>query len=225
MITPELDKITRNHFWFSLSSWGFFCLVLLLIVNFQEIEKKTFLFLLSVHNIFALNFSFSSQFSRFCGTISLSPLDFQDFVEQLISPLDTQDFVPCFLSWEKSHIWRTEVSSPHLRLAPVGKYIGCKVKSSSLEQWVWMVVWGLEPPKITLWASTWWLSSQARVTSAKFESLSSIKFPNALLMLSWKSFHWRLFKEEQTISLFSFYSRNKRKKFQYSPSLLEIVEM
>ena len=75
-----------------------------------------------------------------------------------------------------------------------------------------MVVCCLEPSKITFWASRWWPSSQARVTSAKSESLSSIKFPNALLMLSWKSFHWRLFKEEQTISLFSFYSRNKRKK-------------
>ena len=32
-------------------------------------------------------------------------------------------------------------------------------------------------------------------------------------------------KEEQTISLFSFYSRNKRKTFQYSPSLLKIIEM
>ena len=73
-----------------------------------------------------------------------------------------------------------------------------------------MVVCCLEPSKITFWASRWWPSSQARVTSAKSESLSSIKFPNALLMLSWKSFHWRLVKEEQTISLFSFYSRNFR---------------
>ena len=88
-----------------------------------------------------------------------------------------------------------------------------------------MVVCCLEPSKITFWASRWWPSSQARVTSAKSESLSSIKFPNALLMLSWKSFHWRLFKEEQTISLFSFYSRNKRKEFQYSLSPLEIGEM
>ena len=88
-----------------------------------------------------------------------------------------------------------------------------------------MVVCGLEPSKITLWASSWWPSSQARVTSAKSESLSSIKFPNALLMLSWKSFHWRLVKEEQTISLFSFYSRNKRKEFQYSFPPLEFREM
>ena len=77
------------------------------------------------------------------------------------------------------------------------------MKSSSSDQWVWVVVRGVEPSKITLWASSWWPSSQARVTSAKSESLSSIKFPNALLMLSWKSFHWRLVKEEQIISLFS----------------------
>ena len=45
------------------------------------------------------------------------------------------------------------------------------------------------PAKITFCASTSWPSSQARVTSAK--SLSSLKFPKAILMLSWKSFHWR----------------------------------
>lgn len=56
---------------------------------------------------------------------------------------------------------------PHLRLAHLGKSLGWKMKSSSLDQWVWMVVWWLEPSKITLWASASWLSSQARVTLAK----------------------------------------------------------
>ena len=50
---------------------------------------------------------------------------------------------------------------------------------------MWVAFWGLEPSKITLWASSWWPSSQARVTSANSEwltlSLSSIEFPNALL--------------------------------------------
>ena len=48
---------------------------------------------------------------------------------------------------------------------------------------------GLEEANITLWASTCCPSSQTKVTSLK--SLSSLKFPNALLILSWKSFHWR----------------------------------
>ena len=71
-----------------------------------------------------MNFSFSSRFSRFSRTISLSPLDFQDCVElflfllsifkilyntfsfssrfprfkKIFSSLDIQDFVPCFSS-------------------------------------------------------------------------------------------------------------------------------
>ena len=80
-------------------------------LNFQDFEKNIslsslssqdfcieLLFLLSIVKILLNNFSVSSQFSRFCKTISLFPLDFQDFVEQLISPLDTQDIVPFSLS-------------------------------------------------------------------------------------------------------------------------------
>ena len=78
----------------------------------------------SIFSIFVLNFSFSSRLSRFYRTISLSPLDFQDFVEQFLflfsifkicitlslslldfqdlkksfSSLGIQDFVPCFSS-------------------------------------------------------------------------------------------------------------------------------
>ena len=122
-------------------------------LDFQDFEK-IFLFLLSFSEIFIVKISFSSRFSRFCRTISLSPLDFQDFVQQLISPLDFQDFFPCFFILRKITHMKDRGVSPRLCLAPVGKYRGCKVKSSSLEQWVWMVVWGLEPPKITLWAST-----------------------------------------------------------------------
>ena len=90
-------------------------------LDFQDFEK-TFLFPLSVHKIFVLNFSFSSRFSRFCKTISLSPLDFQDLqnnfssssrfsrfcrtlslspldfqdLKKSFSPLDIRDFFPCF---------------------------------------------------------------------------------------------------------------------------------
>ena len=48
---------------------------------------------------------------------------------------------------------------------------------------------GLEAAKITLWASTCFPSSQARVTSAK--SASSLRFPNAPMTFSLKSFHCR----------------------------------
>ena len=200
-------------------------------LDFQDLEK-TFLFLLSVHKIFVLNFSFSSRFSRFYRTISLSPLDFQNFAEQfLFLPLIFKIKKIIFSFWYP-RFWslflikiRSEVSSPHLCFPPKRNILDEKwnpLAKTNGRRWLFG---GLEPSKITLWASSWWPSSQARVTSAKSESLSSIKFPNALLMLSWKSFHWRLVKEEQTISLFSFYSRNKRKEFQYSLSLLEIVEI
>ena len=65
-------------------------------LDFQDFEKS-FLFLLSVLKIFVLNFSFSSRFSRFCKTLSLSLLDFQD-LKKSFSSLDIQDFVPCFSS-------------------------------------------------------------------------------------------------------------------------------
>ena len=44
--------------------------------------------------------------------------------------------------------------------------------------------------RTTLWASTCWPSSQARVTSVK--SLSSFRFPKAVLILSRKLFHCKL---------------------------------
>ena len=65
-------------------------------LDFQDFEKS-FLFLLSVLKIFVLNFSFSSRFSRFCRTLSLCFLDFQD-LNKSFSSLDIQDFVPCFSS-------------------------------------------------------------------------------------------------------------------------------
>ena len=46
---------------------------------------------------------------------------------------------------------------------------------------------GLDDMRTTLWASTCWPSSQARVTSVK--SLSSFSFPKAEQILSRKSFH------------------------------------
>ena len=48
---------------------------------------------------------------------------------------------------------------------------------------------GLQEANTTLWASTCWPSSQTRVTSLK--SRSSLSFPNAPLIFSWNSFHWR----------------------------------
>ena len=51
-------------------------------LDFQDFEK-TFLFLLSVHKIFVLNFSFSSRLSRFCWT-NFSSANFQDFLEQFL---------------------------------------------------------------------------------------------------------------------------------------------
>ena len=41
--------------------------------------------------------SFSSQFSRIGGKVSLSPLDFQDLKKISLSPLDFQDFLDQFL--------------------------------------------------------------------------------------------------------------------------------
>ena len=69
---PDLDKSLelekfpkRNYSWFSLLSWRneFSCLVLL-----------------SIFKIFRKHFSFSSRFTRFLFSTSLSPLDFQKFV-------------------------------------------------------------------------------------------------------------------------------------------------
>ena len=83
----DLEKFSkRNYSWFSLSSWRseFSCIVLLSIFKILKTETEKFLFLLSVHKIFVLNFSFSSRFSRFCRTISLSPLDFQYFEEKFL---------------------------------------------------------------------------------------------------------------------------------------------
>ena len=46
-------------------------------------------------------------------------------------------------------------------------YIFCMEIKSSVDQCVWMLISGLEPAKITLWASTNAPSSQARATSQK----------------------------------------------------------
>ena len=119
-------------------------------LDFQDFEKL-FLFPLSVHKIFVLNFSFSSRFSRFCKTISLSPLDFQDLqknfssssrfsrfcrtlslspldfqdLKKSFSPLDIRDFSPFLIKI------RSEVSFPHLHFPPKEKYFEWKMKSSS----------------------------------------------------------------------------------------------
>ena len=42
------------------------------------------------------------------------------------------------------------------------------MKSSNVDQCVWMLISGLEPAEITLWASTYASSLQARVTSQKW---------------------------------------------------------
>ena len=49
-------------------------------------------------------------------------------------------------------------------------YIFCMEIKSSVDQCVWMLISGLEPAKITLWASTNAPSTQARVTSQKLPS-------------------------------------------------------
>ena len=81
----------------------------------------------------------------------------------------------------------------------VTHHVSFHLELSSIEQYFIINGWGclfllnsffksgLEAAKITLWASTCWSSSHTRVTSVK--SLSSLKFPNAVLILSWKSFH------------------------------------
>ena len=73
---PVLDKSLdlenfskRNYSWFPLSSWR---------------SEISCLVLLSIFKILKNHFSFSSRFSRFLYWTSLSPLDFQDFVEQFL---------------------------------------------------------------------------------------------------------------------------------------------
>ena len=68
----DLEKFSkRNYSWFSLSSWRseFSCLVLL-----------------SIFKILRKHFSFSSRFLRFSFWNYISPLNFQDFVEQFPKP-------------------------------------------------------------------------------------------------------------------------------------------
>ena len=66
----DLEKFSkRNYSWFSLSSWR------------SEFSR---LVLLSIFKILRNHFSFSSWFTRFLIPTSLSPLDFQDFVEQFL---------------------------------------------------------------------------------------------------------------------------------------------
>ena len=69
-------------------------------LDFQDVEK-TFLFLLSFFEIFILKFSFSSRFSRFCRTISLSPLNFSRFSKQIIFSSRYTRFCPLFLILRK----------------------------------------------------------------------------------------------------------------------------
>ena len=62
----DLEKFSkRNYSWSSLSSWR---------------SKFSCLVLLSIFKIFRKHFSFSSRFTRFLYLISLSPLDFHNFV-------------------------------------------------------------------------------------------------------------------------------------------------
>ena len=66
----DLEKFSkRNYSWFPLSSWR---------------SEISCLVLLSIFKILKNHFSFSSRFSRFLYWTSLSPLDFQDFVEQFL---------------------------------------------------------------------------------------------------------------------------------------------
>ena len=66
----DLEKFSkRNYSWFSLSSWRSEFSSLVLLSNFKILRK---------------HFSFSSRFTRFLYWTSLSPLDFQDFVEQFL---------------------------------------------------------------------------------------------------------------------------------------------
>ena len=80
-------------------------------LDFQDFDKS-FLFLLSVLKIFVLNFSFSSRFSRFCKTLSLFLLDFQDLKKKIFFSWYPR-FCPLFLIKIRS-----EVSSPHLHFPP-----------------------------------------------------------------------------------------------------------
>ena len=64
-------------------------------------------------------------------------------------------------------------------------YIFCMEIKSSVDQCVWMLISGLEPAKITLWASANVPSSQARVTSQK--SLRSMRCNKEATVLAYYS--------------------------------------
>ena len=64
-------------------------------------------------------------------------------------------------------------------------YIFCMEIKSSVDQCVWMLISGLEPAKITLWASANAPSSQARVTSQK--SLRSMRCNKEATVLAYYS--------------------------------------
>jgi len=108
--------------------------------------------------------SFSSRFSRFLENISLSPLVSQDLYIQILFLLSVFKIL-------HNHFSFSSRFSRFKKNPPEEKFIGWKMKSSSSDQWVWVVVWGLETSKITLLASSWLPSSQARVTSANAEWL------------------------------------------------------
>ena len=66
-----------------------------------------------------------------------------------------------------------------------GQIFCMEIKSSSVDQCVWMLISGLEPAKITLWASANVPSSQARVTSQK--SLRSMRCNKEATVLAYYS--------------------------------------